>query len=163
MKRIGNLLGRVVLIAAACGFYALLLNFYVVGMRAVFELFSAAPAHAATFSGDPCQTAGARKLSVDINDSASGETQLIAGVAGEQIYICSFPFDLNGTNATAEFDEGTGSSCGTGTAALAGPFTSGKQPSAGATQFTVGDGESVCLDLGGSSPRAGGVITFVQQ
>ena len=120
-------------------------------------------AHAATFNGDPCQTAGARKLSVAISDSASGETQLIAGVAGEQIYVCSYPFDLSGTSPTAEFDEGTGTACGTGTTALTGAFTTGKQPSAGATQLTAADGQSLCLKLAGTSPVAAGAIVYVQQ
>jgi hypothetical protein len=121
-------------------------------------------AHAGGLIGaDPCQSPFAEKSSVALNDASAGETQLIAGVAGQVIYVCGFSFTLGGTTPTAQLDTGTGTACGTGTAHLTGAFTGGITSPGGYAEVSAAAGASLCVNLGGTSPTMQGLLTYVQR
>ena len=90
---------------------------------------------------------------------------MVAASANQVIQVCAFIFDLGGTNPTAEFDYGTQTStaCDTGTTALTGAMTASKVTEGPLDFFTTPAGNQLCLNLGGTSPTAVGVITYVQK
>jgi len=80
------------------------------------------------------------QLSAAINISTATTTQLIAGVAGQNIYVCSIIFSATGTTPTAQFTSGTGGTCGTSTVTLSGVII----PPA---FFSIVDGNSTVLGI----------------
>lgn len=117
-------------------------------------------------TGDPC-TYG-RKKTVAISQTAS--TQLVTSPAG-QVWIC-FAKVVAGAAEIVSFVEGTGTTCGTGTAAISGSTTAANGESYAANGgFTEGNGmgtvmnsatpgNNVCLSQSGSN-RVSGNITYV--
>lgn len=113
---------------------------------------------------DPCNT-NTLKSSVVINVASATTTQLVALVAGQKIYVCSFVFTAAvGTAATYQFEYGTGSSCGTGTTVLTGAMVGGFFLTDGNSNmnFATASGNALCLVTGGTSPNAQGFLTYVQ-
>jgi hypothetical protein len=126
-------------------------------------------AHAQITGSDFCQGQNPAKSSVAISITSSGlgEHQLVAAVANQAIQVCSFTYDLGGTTPTAQFDDGTQTStpCDTGPAVhLTGAMTNtSKQLNGPLDYFTVPAGNQLCINLGGTSPTAVGVLTYVQK
>lgn len=144
------------------------------GLLALFFLCSswgmveAAPSYNPK-SGDPC-TINMRAV-VPISLTAGG--QLITGVTGKTTYICS----LHLVSATAQniaLVSGTGTTCATGTAGIAGGATAATGWNLAANQSlvlgngglwilaTATTGQNVCLLLSGTG-QTSGAIQFVQQ
>lgn len=71
---------------------------------------------ATTFYVDPCQ----RGVKTYGSFSGTANTQLIAGTSAKKIYFCSWNDQNGGTATNYAIVEGTGSVCGTGTAAFPG-------------------------------------------
>jgi hypothetical protein len=121
-------------------------------------------------AADPCQ-ANVRTNFV-INITAS--TQLITGVSAKQTYICGMQFALSSTPDNIALVEGTGSTCGTGTAGMAGGATAatgwnllangsltwGSGPNWVFKTATLAD--NVCF-LVSSAAQVSGVLSYVQQ
>jgi hypothetical protein len=126
-------------------------------------------AHAQVTGSDFCQGQNPAKSSVaiSITSSGAGEHQLVAAVANQAIQVCSFTYDLGGTSPTAQFDYGTQTStpCDTGPAVhLTGAMTNtSKQLNGPLDYFTVPAGNQLCINLGGTTPTAVGVLTYVQK
>jgi hypothetical protein len=130
------------------------------------------PVGVQTTTNDPC-TSGAAKQSASIPliDSAS-TVQIAAAAAGKTIYPCTIALevDASGTTATAQFEYGTGSLCGTGTTTVSGPliFNNNVLPFvvSGGSQFNLPAGNAFCIlvtgSLGGTSGM-GGWMDYVQQ
>lgn len=123
----------------------------------------AAASHAQ--SVDPCQ----KQFRITANISAAATAKIITGVAGTQTYICSFDI-VNGTPAqNVALVEGTGATCGTATAGMAGGTTAATGWNLGANQtFVKGNGEAwvyatavkgdnVCLLFSGTTQLSGSV------
>ena len=123
-------------------------------------------AHAAA---DPC--ANAPKIKVAISQTAS--TKLITGVAGSKIYVCHFHIVTTLANNVA-IVEGTGSTCGTGTAGVAGGTTAatgwnlpanGILPlgngAAAIMQADAASGDDVCL-LQSAATQVSGTLIYVR-
>lgn len=121
--------------------------------------------------GDPCQT-NAKAYAV-INISASGSAKIITGTSSKKTYICSLHLVTNAANNVA-MTEGTGSNCGTGTAAVVGSTTaaSGWNFSANggialgnggaAVVGTFTNADDVCLNPSASTQLTG-QVAYVQQ
>lgn len=118
---------------------------------------------------DPCQAVV--KTSVPISQTTN--TQLLAGTSAKKTYICSLM--LIGADAeNVSLVAGTGSVCGTGTAAVIGGTTAAAGPNLAANGgFAWGNGaatiaagvtnaDNVCL-FQSASGRVAGVLTYVQQ
>jgi hypothetical protein len=116
---------------------------------------------------DPCQTPA--KGNVAISQTASA--RLIQAESNRRVFICSLIVisqDAEGLSLV----EGTGSTCGTGTAAIVGATTQGNGMQVGANGgFQMGNGQGtvalqnfpssdVCLLQTGTG-RVAGVLTFV--
>jgi hypothetical protein len=145
---------------------------------------SATPAHALQECGtdgtncvvpyvDPCQRGA--KTFTNINDSASGSTQIITGTSGKKTYICQIWLSPIGTATNVSFQEGTGTNCGTSTISISGAGgggdgTSGKGAQLAANEgFTAGDGgfsvaqatvaaDNVCVALSAANQVSGGIV-----
>lgn len=127
------------------------------------------PVTGGTGSGDACQTQS--KLSVPISQTSN--TRVLLGSVGLINHVCSY-FVLGADAEDISLVEGTGSICGTATAAIIGGATAANGPNFaasggvalgnGAAQIAFGhnQGYDVCLLQSGSGVVAG-VITFVQQ
>jgi hypothetical protein len=123
---------------------------------------------AALTGGDFCQGQDPAKSSavISITTVGAGEHQLVAAVANQVVQVCSYRMDLGGTTPIAEFDYGTQSStaCDTGTTALTGAMSNASLVQNGPLDyFTAPAGNQLCLKLGGTSPTAVGVLTYVQK
>jgi hypothetical protein len=136
---------------------------------AALAVFGAAGVAGAQISGpDFCQGSAVQKSSVaiSITSSGAGEHQLVAAVANQVIQVCGFTYDLSGTGPTAEFDYGTQTTnpCDTGTTAMTGAMSTTSRTMDGPLDYsTVPAGNQLCIKLGGTSPTAVGVLTYVQK
>ncbi len=106
----------------------------------------------------------------NINQTASA--QLITGTASQKIYFCTVMV-ISGTAQNIELVEGTGTTCGTGTAGLWGGTTAATGPNLAAnggfavaspayTNFTATAADNVCLLQSGTG-QVSGWITYVSQ
>lgn len=119
---------------------------------------------------DPCQF-NTPSVAV-INLTASG--QLITGTAAKQTYICWLQFSISATADNVALVEGTGSTCGTSTAGMAGGATTGTGWNLLASgSVTSGTGglwvfktatlaDNVCL-LASSAAQISGIVKYVKQ
>lgn len=114
-------------------------------------------------SADPCMDPNVAKSSVAV--TATGE--LVALTASQVVYACGFYATLGGTTPTVQFQTGTGSACGTGTANLSGAFA----PTVG-VDLVLGHGGTImksatsgalCIALAGTTPTIAGVMSYVKQ
>ncbi len=115
-------------------------------------------------SADPCLVPGVAKSSATISLTATA--QLVALVSGQTVYVCNASFTAaTGTAATYQFQYGTGTNCGTGTTNLTGTMIGGSPISLGwgGTSIKTGASNALCLALGGTTPSAQGVVTYIQQ
>jgi len=132
------------------------------------------PVSFAVSGTDPCQSSGVAKISAPVNvaDSAA-TTQVIAGVAMKQIFVCSASIAVAlGTSDTVSFEYGTGSSC-TSPTALTGVYETFNtlsivpiiQVGGGSSLWTIPAGDSVCAVLAGGGAQWGvrGFFSYVQQ
>jgi hypothetical protein len=118
---------------------------------------------------DPCNPSSTiQKLSVIISETVS--TQLVSTAGTANIYVCGYSFTISGSaTATAQFTSGTGAACATGTTNITGTYlgnTNGPLIVNGPTDgyvFKVLNGLNLCLAVGGTTPSAQGVLTYVQQ
>lgn len=123
-----------------------------------------------TVVADACQ-ANARTAVVL---SLTSNSKIITGTSAKQTYICYIQFALNGTADNVALVEGTGSTCATGTAGMAGGATaatgwnllSSGSLTSGAFQFwsfkTATTADDVCLFVS-SAAQISGVVHYVQQ
>jgi hypothetical protein len=118
-------------------------------------------------SADPCGP-GNTKSSAVITAPAATTTQIVAGVAGQQIYACGYNLGVVVAVAgTVQWTSGTGGTCAANTVTKTGaipintaePFSYGP----GSTLFTAAPGSGVCLTLTGAGDNAAGIFTYVQQ
>src|SRR3989454_7066012 len=125
------------------------------------------PVQFQTTAPDPCLNPNVAKSNQAISVAAAGAAQLVALASSQTIYACSAAFTLAGTTPTAIFQYGTGTNCATGTTNLTGTMapTSGTELAMGwgGTVFKSAASNALCLNLGGTSPSAQGVLTYVQQ
>ena len=118
-----------------------------------------------TTNGTNCAPGLQSSASVPINVAAATTTQLIALVANKQIFVTSYDFMANGTQSVT-LKYGTGSSCGTGTTSLTGPYPViaqagiSKGNGTGAVLF-VPPGNALCITTSGSS-QVSGSVSYVQ-
>jgi hypothetical protein len=140
----------------------------------VYYLSNSTPA--SPFVSDPCQTSGSFKSSKSIQITTATTTQLIPLVAAQGIYVCGGYLAVGSSAtsaATAQFEYGTGASCGTGTVTLTGLLgtqtaTAGidAQPvplSGGVTNFSTPQGDALCIVTAGTTVSVQGWISFIQQ
>lgn len=106
--------------------------------------------------------------SVPINVSVASTTQLIAATTGQVIYVTHFDFtNGTGTADNVTFEYGTGTSCGTGTTVLSGPYGTGADmagTSAGAgigPIMIVPAGNALCI-LTSAAVQVSGVLSYTQ-
>jgi hypothetical protein len=102
---------------------------------------------------------------VGINITSATTTQLVAGVAGLQIYGWSLV--LNGTVAASTFqlEYGTGTTCGTGTTTLGGAWTftaDGFVAPNWQVPLIIPPGNSLCAVTTGTSPVFTGLLIATQ-
>ena len=114
---------------------------------------------------DFCQSPNPAKSSAVIDCSGTGECKLVTAAASQQIQLCAIVFDLGGTSPTAQIDYGTKTTneCDTGTTHLSGAMTAAKTLAGPLDYATAPAGNELCLNLGGTSPTAVGVVTYVQK
>lgn len=120
-------------------------------------------------NGDPC--ALNIRQSALVNLAASG--RVITGVAGKYTFVCHIGI-VSATAQNIALVEGTGSTCGTGTAGMAGGATAATGWNLGVNgsvfagtggsfvNATATSGDDVCLLLS-STGQTSGVIQYVQQ
>lgn len=117
---------------------------------------------------DPCKMATASQYTI----SLTANTQIITGTASKQTYICSINIVVAAATNVA-IVEGTGSTCGTGTAGMAGGSTAATGWNFAANGgLTLGNGDSwviktataadnVCI-LVSAANQVSGSIKYVQ-
>ena len=131
---------------------------------------SAGAIAAGASAGDPC-TFGT-KSNYALSTNATALTQIIAASGSTKVYICSIAVVAAGASAF-NLNYGTGSNCGTGTAALVGSTTAANGMSFAANGgLTLGNGsgtvavtpasQAVCT-VQSNAVYESGVITYVQQ
>lgn len=119
----------------------------------------------ASTNADPCS--GGAKVFVAISQTAS--TQLLTGTASNRTYVCSLVLSQpSASTQTFALVSGTGTTCGTGTAAVIGattaangmqiPFSAGS--GAGSIAKSAANADNVCL-LQSSTDRIAGVLGYV--
>ncbi len=130
-------------------------------------LATIAPAHAQYMGNDPCQSMAKSVLPI----SQATNTKLLVAVTGKILYVCSFAI-VAGDAENVSLLEGTGSTCGTGTAAIIGAATAANGPNLAANgALVMGDGSAtiasgthasydVCL-FQSASGRVAGAMTYV--
>lgn len=116
-------------------------------------------------TADPCQAANVVKSSAVINVTTDAE--LVALTSGQTIYVCGYEMTVGGTAPTYRFVYGTGTTCATGLTGLTGTYLPvvGADDSygPGSTVFATIASNALCMDTGGTSPSAQGVLTYVKQ
>lgn len=136
---------------------------------ALASLFLINTAHAASdVQNDPCVS----DLKTSVPISQTSNTKLITATTGKKVWICSFM--VVGSDAeNISVVQGTGSTCGTSTAALIGAATAAAGPNLAANGgFAIGTGRAsiaisaaakdICLFQSGGG-RVAGVMTYVAQ
>lgn len=117
--------------------------------------------------GDACQNYAAPKQAIPVSVATATTTLMVTGVAGYQAEICNYAFTLAGTTPTAEFEAGTGATCGTNTVAIGGTMapTSGTllQDSGQGILMTAPAGDNICLVTTGTGASAQGNMNYVLQ
>ncbi|MBZ5701486.1 MAG: hypothetical protein LAN84_06535 [Acidobacteriia bacterium] len=131
--------------------------------------FQAVTDGTSTLQIDPCQAQARSAYSVSI----TANTQIIAGVASKQTYICSALL-IVGAATNVALVEGTGTTCGTGIAGMSGGATAATGWNLAANGgYAFGNGQNwifktataadnVCL-LVSAANQVSGTITYVQQ
>lgn len=120
-------------------------------------------------TNDPCNS-GAAKQSAAISITTATTTQIVAPLAGRQIFVCGITTILQalGGTGTAQWEYGTGAACGTGTTTLSGALYFNNNiisfSNAGTTLLTTPAGNALCIvTVGTSTNFVEGWVTYVQQ
>jgi hypothetical protein len=125
---------------------------------------------------DPCFSQFTAKSSVAINVASATTTQLVAGLAGKQIFVCGFTVTISEVTTTANtigFESSAVASCASSNTALTGLFGAGGV-TAGApivvassndgSDFVAPAGANLCAVTAiGASGSFQGVMNYVQQ
>jgi hypothetical protein len=116
---------------------------------------------------DPCAASYTHKSTTLINN-LSALTKLIAGSAGQTIYVCKLVLSNSAaTTPTVSFSSGTGTTCGTGTINVMGVMTmlTSQMLSVGGTSeiFDSGLGRDICITPGGTTASISGFASYVLQ
>ena len=125
----------------------------------IVVLLVTVPAFAQAPYGDHCQTG--LKQTVDFNISTATTTSIIAPQTGLNIYVCAYKINQAGGTGTVTFEYGTGSTCGTGTVVLAGPFTA--NTTAGTPTTISADNYGYTQILTGTSGATGSALVPSQR
>lgn len=102
---------------------------------------------------------------VDINDSTSGDLQLVALVAAKTIYVCGYNVVAAGP-VSVQLEYGTGTNCGTGKTVMAGPYPLGAQsgvsdPAPIWRGMKTASANELCINLN-AAVQVGGVVYYTQ-
>jgi hypothetical protein len=106
--------------------------------------------------------------SVAVNISTATTTQLVAGVAGTNVYVCGVQGTVVGTNPTVQFTGGA-SNCTVSIQTFTGTFAAvtGTLLIVGSGGYIVFQttitGTGVCIVSGGTTPSIQGILTYVQR
>jgi hypothetical protein len=115
-------------------------------------------------STNGCASNNGAIASIPVNASTTSAVQVVALSAGKKIYVCAITILGGGTTPTFSLESGTGTNCGTGNTVLTQPMAiSTTVPTSfpGTVAVTAAGGE-LCIHLGGTSPTAVGVLSYVQ-
>ena len=125
---------------------------------------------------DPCAAPTVTKNSAAINVTSATTTSLVAISGSTTIYVCGFSMTIapSATSAdTAQFEYGTGGTCGSGTTALTGTYGNGDLTSTTSvvavnqngpgTIFKTPASNGLCLLTAGTAVSVQGVVSYVQQ
>lgn len=102
-----------------------------------------------------------------VSVSPSSTVTVVNLVSGKSIYVCSYTLgteNVGGTATTFQWAYGTGTNCGTGTAALMGALYVQQAFAAGSGLgpiIIVPAGNALCL-AAGAGAAVGGMITYAQ-
>lgn len=122
------------------------------------------------FAADPCQSA---KTYTPISITTATTTRIVAPASAKQTFIC-YLFMTSAAADNVAIVEGTGGTCGTGTAGVVGGTTSANGPNFSANggiamgkgsstvAATAGTNVDLCLITSAATPIAG-IIAWVQQ
>lgn len=80
----------------------------------LFTAWALAPAQAQTVGQAPI----ACNASFEVSQAAVALTKIITHASGKQISICGWAYNTGAAAGTAQLEAGTGTNCGTGTAAV---------------------------------------------
>ena len=110
-----------------------------------------------------CRSEGVSSVAIDV--ASTGNNELVALTAGQQVHVCGFVLEGGGT-VEAQFITGTGTACATDEANLTGNFpliiqTVISVPNTGATQFKGATASALCLELSGNV-AVDGVMQYVK-
>ncbi len=131
---------------------------------------SGIPTAPATSGGDPCQTG--TPVSTPISITTATTTRIIAPTAAKKTYIC-YMFLTSAAADNVGIVEGTGGTCGAGTAGVVGGTTAANGPNFAANggaafgngssfvMATAGTNVDFCLITSAATPLAG-VVKWVQ-
>lgn len=128
-----------------------------------------APAIAAAYVADVCQSPAVAKSSAIINVGATTTTKIVDTSSTTVVYVCGFTATLAGTTPTVVFKTGTHGSadCDTSTASLTGTFApvTGSVISLGGSGTIMQSiaGGQICATTTGTGSSFQGVLTYVQQ
>jgi hypothetical protein len=116
-------------------------------------------------STNGCASNNGAIASVPLNASTTSAVQLVALSAGKKIYVCAITVLGGGTTPTFSLESGTGSNCATGNTVRLQPMaipTAAPAQTFPGTVLVTAAGEALCTHLGGTSPTAVGVLSYVQ-
>jgi hypothetical protein len=132
------------------------------------------PVSSSPLTSDPCTNNA--KSSVAIALASATTTQLVALSNSTVVYVCHFSLTIAPSATTADsikFETGTGSSCGSNTAALTGTYGGGDLTttappvavdagSGGFMLFATPAGYALCALSAGGTVAIQGVLSYVQ-
>jgi hypothetical protein len=114
--------------------------------------------------GTNAQNAFVCTLRTVITISAGTDAVIVAGVAAKKTIVCHIDF-VSSAAQTFTIQEGTGATCGTGTATVAGAYantiTFAADYGASGALRTATNADDLCLHAGGAV-TVGGVVTYAQ-
>ena len=134
-------------------------------------LFASPAARAQSVLSDPCSSAPATLVPISITTAAA--TQQVTGATNKKIYVCEIVMIAGAADNVAVI-EGTGTNCGTGTAALAGGTTSANGLNFGSNGgliaqrtgfshfWTQTAGDNICLTASSAGPLSGWLLEVTQ-
>ena len=112
------------------------------------------------------------KLSAPLQYTSATTTQLVAGVANTAIYVCGVHLQQVGAAGppTFQFEQGTGTTCGTGTAVLDGVISGNTTASTITSTLAEGNGTELALGVGNAlcgvsttTANQAGWVSYVQK
>jgi hypothetical protein len=131
---------------------------------------NALPGTFSSGTADPCASGNIAKVTAAIS-SLAANTELIAGTAGQTIYVCGFLVVANsGTTPTVQFISSatSGNACATSPTNRTGVMqptvgTPVQHGGAGATIIATAAGNALCIAITGTTPVISGFISLVKR